>query len=41
MKGFLVYEESSGKSSPERSTSSISCGYVLTLCVYIMPMFMI
>ena len=41
MKGFLVYEESSGKSSPDRSMRSVSCGYDLILWAYTMPMFML
>jgi len=34
MKMFLVYEESSGKSSPNRSMRLISYGYDLILCAY-------
>jgi len=32
MKRFLVYEESSGRSSPDKSRRSVSCGYELILC---------
>ena len=38
MKVFLVHEESSGKSSYEKYTRSVSCGYELILCDYIMTM---
>ena len=41
MKRFLIYEESSGKSSPEKSMRSISCGYELILCDYTMFIFML
>lgn len=34
MKLFLVYEESSGKSSPNKSMRSISRGYDFILCAY-------
>jgi len=36
MKRFQVYEESSGKSSNDRFMRSVSCGYELILCDYIM-----
>jgi len=39
LKRFLVYGESSGKSSLEKSTRLVSCGYELILCDYIMSMF--
>jgi len=35
MKRFLVHEESSGKNSREKYTRSISYGYELILCDYI------
>ncbi len=38
MKRFLVHEESSGKSSHDKYTRSVSCGYELILCDYIMFM---
>lgn len=38
MKRFLVYEESSGKNSPEKSMTLVSCGYELILFNYIMSM---
>lgn len=41
MKRSLVYEKSSGKSSPDIFMRSISCGYDLVLCACIMPMFML
>lgn len=41
MKGFLVYEESSGKSSPNKSMRLVSCGYELILSDYTMSMFML
>jgi hypothetical protein len=41
MKRFLVYEESSGKSSHDKYMRSVSCGYELILYAYIMPMFML
>jgi len=40
IKGFLVYEESSGNSSPDRSMRLVSCGYKLIFFVCAMPMFM-
>ena len=33
-RGSSTYGESSGKSSPHKSTRSVSCGYELKLCVY-------
>jgi len=36
MKRFPVHEESSGKSSFDKSMRSVSCGYELILCDYIM-----
>ena len=41
MKRFLVYEESSGKSSHEKYMMSISCGYELILYACIMPLSML
>jgi len=38
MKRFIVYEESSGKSSPDKSMRSLSCVYELILCDSIMSM---
>jgi len=37
-KRFLVYEESSGKNSHEKYMRSVSCGYELISCDYIMSM---
>jgi len=36
MKGFMVYKETSGKSSPDKSMRLVSCAYELILCDYIM-----
>ena len=33
IKRFLVYEESSGKISPEKYTRLVSCGYEFILCL--------
>ena len=41
MKRFVVYEESSGKSSHDKYTRSISCGYELILYDCITHMFML
>ena len=41
MKRFLVHEESSGKSIPDRSVRLVSCGYELILCDYTMYMVML
>ena len=41
MKRFLVYEESSGKSSHDKYMGSISCGCELILYDCIMPMFIL
>lgn len=38
MKRFLIYEESNGKSSLDKYMRSVSCGYELILCDYIMSM---
>ena len=38
VKRSMVYEESSGKSSPDRSMRLVSFGYELILCDYIMSM---
>jgi len=38
MKKFLVHEESSGKNGHDKYTRSVSCGYELILCDYIMSM---
>ena len=38
MMRFLVLWESSGKSSPDKYMRSVSCGYDLILCDYIMSM---
>jgi len=41
MKRLMVYEDSSGKSIPEISLRSISCGYDLIICDYSMSIFML
>ena len=38
IKRFLVYEESTRKSSLHKFTRLVSCGYELILCDYIMSM---
>ena len=38
IKSFLVYDESSGKSSHDKSMRLVSCGYEFILCDYIMLM---
>jgi len=41
MKRFLVYEESSGKSSHEKHMRSVSCEYEFIVYAGIMPMLML
>ena len=41
MKKFLVYEESSGQSSPKKSIRLVSCGCGMILFYYPMSMFML
>ena len=41
VKGFLAYEEPSGKSSHDKYMRAVLCGYELILYACIMSMFML